>query len=266
LSSPAGVKRISLSRPSNTKGPAAKGGEIWPRFDKESHQTPTDLKKKERVNFVDFVTKKEDRARFTPLEDPGIEQPERKKDREILEEALRKTAFLEREAYEKGFEQGEKDGLTLGQKKIARSVEQIERLLIEIGSLKQEILKQFEKEMLALVFSIAEKIIHRKIEQDDTIIHEAVLEAMHAVTEKSRIMIKINPEDFDSVERIKPMLFNTFKDLKSVVITPDPSVGRGGCLLETPCGDVDAGVEARLDKIHQSLNRAFLINGDEGRA
>jgi flagellar assembly protein FliH len=252
-----------LSNTSNTKGPVSKSGEIWPRFDQESHQTPTNHKKGERVNFIGFGTEREDNTAFTPLGDPGGEQSVRKKAKEILEEAQRKTAFLEREAYEKGFEQGEKDGLNLGQKKIAGSVEQIEKLLIEIGSLKQEILKQFEKEILALVFSITEKIIHRKIEQDDTIIHEAVLEAMHAVTEKSRIVIKINPEDFERVERIKPKLFSTFKDLKSVVVTPDQSVGRGGCLLETPYGDIDAGVESRLDKIHQSLNRAFLVKGDE---
>jgi flagellar assembly protein FliH len=260
---PAGVKRISLSSHSNTKGPVSKSGEIWPRFDKETHQTSSDQKSEERTDFVGFLTEREDHTAFTPLEDPESKQPVRKKAQEILEEALRKTAFLEREAYEKGFEQGEKDGISLGQKKIARSVEQIESLLIEIGNLKQEILKQFEKEILALVFSIAEKIIHRKIEEDDTIIHEAVLEAMHAVTEKTQIVIKINPEDFESVEKIKPDLFSTFKDLKSVVITPDLSVGRGGCLLETPYGDIDAGVEARLDKIHQSLNRAFLLKRDE---
>jgi flagellar assembly protein FliH len=252
-----------LSRTSNTKGTVSKTGEIWPRFDRESPQSPPVPKKEERVDFVSFMNGAEDHAEFTPLENPRSEPPIRKKAKDILEEAQRKTAFLEREAYEKGFEQGEKDGLNLGHKKIARSVEQIERLLIEIDHLKEEILKQFEKEILSLVFSIAEKIIHRKIEEDDTIIHEAVLEAMHAVTEKSQIVIKVNPEDFENVEKIKPELFSTFKGLKSVVITPDLSVNKGGCLLETPYGDIDAGVEARLDKIHQSLNRAFLVKGDE---
>ena len=254
-----------MSRTSNNKGPVSKPEEIWPRFDKESPQSPPVGKKEERMDFVSLMNGVEDLAEFTPLENPGSEQPVRKKAKEILEEAQRRTAFLEREAYEKGFEQGEKDGLNLGQKKIAKSVEQIERLLIEIGHLKEEILKQFEKEILSLVFSIAEKIIHKKIEEDDTIIHEVVLEAMHAVTEKSQIVIKVNPEDFESVEKIKPGLFSTFKNLKSVVIMPDLSVNKGGCLLETPYGDIDAGVEARLDKIHQSLNRAFLVKGDEGQ-
>jgi flagellar biosynthesis/type III secretory pathway protein FliH len=62
---------------------------------------------------------------------------------------------------------------------------------------------------------------------------------------------------------MKPEFFRTSKDLKSIVVTPDLSVNRGGCLLETPYGDIDASVEARLDKIHQSLNRAFLVKGNE---
>ena len=252
-----------MSRTSNTKGPVSKTGEIWPRFDGEFPQSQPGYKKEERANFVDFLNEGAQQAEFIPLEEPGSAKPARKKAEEILEETHKRTAFLEKEAYEKGFEQGEKDGLNLGHKKIARSVEQIERLLAEIGNLKEEILKQFEKEILALVFSIAEKIIHRKIEEDDTIIHEAVLEAMHAVTDKSQIVIKVNPEDFECVEKIKPEFFSTFKDLKSVVVTPDLSVNRGGCLLETPYGDIDAGVESRLDKIHQSVNRAFLVKGDE---
>ena len=252
-----------MSKTPNTKGPASKTGEIWPRFDKELPQSPPAPKKEEGANFVNFLDEGAQHAEFIPLEEPGRTKPARKKAEELLEETQRKTAFLEKEAYEKGFEQGEKDGVNLGYKKIARSVEQIERLLEEIGNLKEEILKQFEKEILALVFSIAEKIIHRKIQEDDTIIHEAVLEAIHSVTEKSQIVIKVNPEDFESVEKMKPEFFSTFKDLKSVVVTPDLSVNRGGCLLETPYGDIDAGVEARLDKIHQSVNRAFLVKGDE---
>lgn len=256
------VKKISLSKVSNTKGAISQGGEIWPRFDAESPQSPSFTKKEENTDFVSFETERAENAGFTPLDGHRSEHNIRKKAEEILEAAQNKTAFLEREAYEKGFAQGEKDGCDLGRKKIAKSVENIEKLLLEINNLKKEILKQFEKEILELVFSIAQKIIHKKINEDDKIINEAVLEAMHSVTEKSQIAIKINPEDFDSVENMKPEFFRSFKDLKSVVVTPDPSVSRGGCLLETPYGDIDASVESRLDKIHQCLNRAFLVKGD----
>jgi len=252
-----------LSKDSNSKETGSHTGEIWPRFDVESQRFSSSPRKEEQLDFVSFKRKGEEQEAFIPLEEPGSKQKIRKRVDEILAEAEKKTAFLEKEAYEKGFAQGEKDGRELGQKRIIKSVESIETLLIEISKLRNEILKQFEKEILELVFSIAQKIIHKKIEQDDKIIREVVLEAMHSVTEKSQITIKVNPEDFDTVETMKPEFFRTFKESKSIVVTPDPSVGRGGCLLETPYGDIDANVEARLDKIHQCLHRAFLVKGDE---
>jgi flagellar assembly protein FliH len=252
-----------LSKTSNTKGSISQAENIWPRFDAESTQSPSFPGKREKEDFVSFRKEGTENPDFTPLEEPISERTIRKSAEEILKEAQSKTAFLEREAYEKGFAQGEKDGRELGQKKIVKSIENIENLFIELGNLKTEILKQCEKEILELVFSIAQKIIHKKIEEDDKIIKEAVIEAMHSVTEKSQIVIKVNPEDYDTIENMKPEFFRTSKDLKSIVVTPDLSVNRGGCLLETPYGDIDASVEARLDKIHQSLNRAFLVKGNE---
>ncbi len=252
-----------MSKASDSKGSISQAGEIWPRFDAESPQSPSFSRKEKKEDFVSFRKEEKENPRFTPLEEPRSEHTIRKRAEEILEEAQSKTAFLEREAYEKGFEQGEKDGRELGQKKIVKSIENIENLFIELGNLKTEILKQCEKEILELVFSIAQKIIHKKIDEDDKIIKEAVIEAMHSVTEKSQIVIKVNQEDFDTIENMKPEFFRTFKDLKSIVVTPDQSASRGGCLLETPYGDIDASVEARLDKIHQCLNRAFLVKGDE---
>lgn len=251
-----------MSKGSNSKETRSQLGEIWPKFDAKSPEFSPSQRKEKQVDFVSFQKKGDEQDAFIPLEEPGSKHI-RKKAEEILAEAEKKTSYLEREAYEKGFAQGENDGRDLGQKRIIKSVENIEKLLIEISKLKKEILKQFEKEVLELVFSIAQKIIYKKIEEDDKIIREVVLESMHSVTEKSQVTIKINPEDFDLVENMKPELFRTFKETKSILVTPDLSVGRGGCLLETPYGDIDASVEARLDKIHQCLHRAFLVKGDE---
>ena len=252
-----------MSKASDTKGVMSRADEIWPRFDAESPPTPSFSGKEEREDFVSFRKEGKEPPDFTPLEEPRSERTIRKSAEDIIMEAQSKTAFLEKEAYEKGFAQGEKDGRELGMKKIVKSIENIENLFVELGNLKTEILKQCEKEILELVFSIAQKIIHKKIDEDDKIIKEAVIEAMHSVTEKSQIVIKVNPEDYDTIENMKPEFFRTFKDLKSIVVTPDLSANRGGCLLETPYGDIDASVEARLDKIQQSLNRAFLVKGNE---
>ena len=42
----------------------------------------------------------------------------------------------------------------------------------------------------------------------------------------------------------------------------DESITRGGCFLETPCGDVDARVETQLEKVYQCLEAVFAGKAD----
>jgi flagellar assembly protein FliH len=219
----------------------------------ESFESPPLSREKDKTNFVSLQIGGEKKADFIPLEEGGDNYKKRREAGDILEEAQEKAALIEREAYEKGFAQGEKDGLELGEKKGLKVLENIENLFIEINHLKNEILKQYEKETFNLIFAIAKKIIHHQIRLDEEAIKETVLEALYLASEKSKITLRVNPEDFDYVERLRPEFFTKFKELKSMIVTSDPSITRGGCFLETPYGDVDARVETQLEKIYQSL-------------
>ena len=208
---------------------------------------------KDKAAFISLQTGDREKGDFIPLEEGEDNYKKRKGAEDILKDAHQKVALLEQEAYEKGFAQGEKDGLELGEKKAIKVIENIENLFIEISHLKKEILKQYEKEILELIFSIVKKIIHDQVELDEKTIKNTVFKALNLTAEKSEIVLRVNPEDFDFVERLRPEFFTKFKELKSITATSDPSITRGSCFLETPYGNVDATVETRLEKIYQSL-------------
>ena len=77
------------------------------------------------------------------------------------------------------------------------------------------------------------------------------------IIKKSKIILRVNPEDFEYIERLRPEFFARFEELKSITATSDPSITRGGCFLETPYGDVDARVETQLERIYKSLEASF---------
>jgi len=168
-----------------------------------------------------------------------------------------KLALLEKEAYEKGFAQGEKDGLELGTAKAEKLSGNLENLLEEITQLRSKIGKQYEREIIALVFSIAKTIIQTQVNFSESLVKDTILTALELTAEKRDITIKINPDDFEYVEKIRPELFSKQPALKALVVTPDASIGMGGCMLETPSGDVDARIETQLDNMLQSLKEAF---------
>lgn len=166
-------------------------------------------------------------------------------------------ADIEQVAYEKGFAQGEKDGYELGEQRGIKVLENIEGLLVRMEGLKRDILRQYEKEILETIFTIAEKITHVHIGLNDSVVTETILNAVQYAAEKHTITLRINPVDFNFVEKLRPELFEAHRELKSITVTADGSISRGGCLLETPGGDVDATIETQLEKISECIANTF---------
>jgi flagellar assembly protein FliH len=224
--------------------------ESWLRYEMETFEPFGSSENKGNKDFISLETGAGEKSKFIPLEvlrNSGSE--------EYADDALQKTQKnfdrLEQEAYEKGFAQGEKDGFELGEKKAIKSIANIEKLFDEIAGLKQDVLRENEKDILDLIFAIVEKIVHHEVTQDDTAIKEAILSALGMAVEKSKVMLKVNPDDYDVVEKLRPDLFRRDNEIKSIVVTSDPAISRGGCFLETPRGNIDATIESKLEKIDQ---------------
>lgn len=175
----------------------------------------------------------------------------------ILRQAEDKAAHLEREAYDKGFSQGEKDGFELGLKKAEKTVVNLEKLFEELSALKQDLVRSHEKEIMNLLFAIARKIVCDQGLRDESLIERTALKAIHLAADRSEITLRVHPDDVQWIEKVKPGFFAEFKELKRLAVTPDPSLSRGGCLLESPCGDVDGRIETQLQEIYQVMDEAF---------
>jgi flagellar assembly protein FliH len=173
----------------------------------------------------------------------------------VLEE---QTDLTEKQAYDKGFAQGEKDGYELGETRARKIIEKIEGLLAEMVGLKTGLVRHYEKDLLSTILAIAEKVVHTHVAMNDTAVKDNILAALELVAEKREVTLKINPEDFEYVEKLRPELFSGHTHIKSIMITSDPAVTRGGCRLETSNGDVDATIESQLKIIQQSLKEAYM--------
>jgi flagellar assembly protein FliH len=168
------------------------------------------------------------------------------------------TALTEKQAYDQGFAQGEKDGYELGETRARKIIEKIESLYDEMTRLKSGLVRAYEKDLLTTIFAIAEKVVHTHLALDETAVKDNILAALDLVAEKRDVTVKINPEDFEYVEKLRPELFSKNKHIKSIMITSDPAVTRGGCRMETSNGDVDATIESQLKIIQQSLKEAYM--------
>jgi flagellar assembly protein FliH len=95
------------------------------------------------------------------------------------------------------------------------------------------------------------------VRHDDTAIKESIFNALEMAVEKSKVTFNVNPDDYDYVEKLRPNLFRNNKEIKSIVVTSDPAVSKGGCFLETSRGNIDATIESKLEKIRQCFQESI---------
>ena len=185
-------------------------------------------------------------------------KPEGENDVDASEEEdfREKLARLEREAYEQGFEQGRKDGLALETRQVEEKGKQLQALFSEINQLKGRIYIETESDMLKLSMLIAKRVINEEIQTNNHIIGKTIEAAAAFLVDKSRIQIKISPEDMDEVKRLLPD-FATISKGGQFQIIEDHTIHRGGCILETGFGRINATIEDQLKELEKVIDQQF---------
>lgn len=163
---------------------------------------------------------------------------------------------LERQAYEKGFTAGEKAGLELGKQKAEVLFNSLSSILNELSAFKETLFKACEKEMLELSLAVAKKVIHRETEISRDVVLESVKAALNVAVASGEILIKVNPKDLETVFNHKSDLARFGEGVKGVTIEGDESIGKGGCIIETNYGEVDATTTGLLEEIEERLRNA----------
>ena len=84
--------------------------------------------------------------------------------------ANERLAALERDAFVKGYSQGERSGLEAAARQGEASLRRLAETIDEMGSLRADLLRRSERELVRLAVSIAERVIRREIALDPSLI------------------------------------------------------------------------------------------------
>ena len=167
-----------------------------------------------------------------------------------------KMSKIEREAYEKGFEQGQKDGVALGEKKAQETWKKMMALLEELKVLKGKIFEETEEEIIRLSVAMARNIIKKEVAMDSDTLRRSVHHALKYLKDKSFVRVLINPDDMKMLEPYLPE-FATDNKIENFELAEDHCVDSGGCILETGFGRVNATLEGQLTELEMEMKKAF---------
>lgn len=157
---------------------------------------------------------------------------------------------IEREAYERGFEAGEKAGFSLGEEKAKVLIDRVEALIRELITAREILIKELEPQILEVAVSIARKIIMKELTLNPDTIIEITKEAIMKLERTGPITIRINPLLYDLFIKHKPELLNIHPD---IIFDVDPSLSKFSSVVMGPVEDVITDIDEQLKTLIKEL-------------
>jgi len=197
------------------------------RFDFSPSRTSSDAKKKTEQ----LLKEVEERERY-------------------IKQITDKTHSVEKEAYEKGFAQGEKAGMELGEKRFDSVIKSFSEALEGVRRLKEELFQKSEQEMVELVLAIARRIVQKEVSIDKKIILSMIKSALNFVADQEEIKVRLNPSDLEFATQHKG---EVTEGMRNLTFEGDEEIPRGDAIIESNRGIIDCGVEKHLQKVEEDL-------------
>ena len=154
----------------------------------------------------------------------------------------------------RGFDQGKKDGEELGRRQYEATAQRLGRIIERMQTQGNDLLSMYEAQMVRLVLEVSRRIVHHEIQTAPETVLRCIRAAMEKVVEGSHLCIHLNPRDAEIVEEKVKIEF-TAPGHHPVDIKPDMKVERGGCLIETEFGFVDASLSSKWQVVTPELER-----------
>jgi flagellar assembly protein FliH len=159
-----------------------------------------------------------------------------------------RLAALEREAFTKGYAQGERAGLEAGGKRAEAMLRRVAQTLEELGSLRKTLMQQSERQMVQLALTLARRVVQREISLDPELIAAMAHVAIKKLGVSNPSTIRLHPDDYTVVARDGDRWSGS-----NVSVVPDASIARGGCMVESDFGNIDASLDRQFDEMARAL-------------
>lgn len=182
----------------------------------------------------------------------------------ILEECKQEVAEIEKNAYQEGYEQGSKNGYEDGYKEAYEEniekakkeseeiIEKSNKIMLEANKNIASYMKANKKNILAIGVSIAEKVLRKKFEDEESM-DSLILDVIKEYELKENFVIRVNSIYKDSLEKQILKLRESNLITKDVFVVCDDYIEKGNASIESVNGKLVVGIDDVLNKVKEEL-------------
>jgi flagellar assembly protein FliH len=181
----------------------------------------------------------------------------------MLESAYERAAALLAEAGERGDSYieatkaaaqaaGHAEGTAAADREMSDMMSTMRNLVDMARVERHKLMESAEPELVRLAVGIAERVLHQQIALDRGVVVEMAKVAIARLVEKESITVRVNPGDLERMKEHRDELLDS-GELKNFRVVEDQRVDRGGVLVETDGGTIDARISTQLNEAKRVL-------------
>jgi flagellar assembly protein FliH len=186
----------------------------------------------------------------------------------LLSEPLRDVRFLVgapaqdwqqflRDREQAAFESGRRAGETaLSEQLLSQRNETVNLqrgILASLADALPKVAHEAESALIELALESAKKIV-AGMPVDVAMVEHTVREALAQAEDTAEIVIQLHPEDLALLRQHQSEVLNAAPESGPLRFSQSSEISRGGCVIQTRFGLIDARRETKIEQLRQSLN------------
>lgn len=128
------------------------------------------------------------------------------------------------------------------------------RNLVDMARVERhKLMESAEPELVRLAVGIAERVLHQQIALDRGVVVEMARVAISRLVEKESVTVRVNPGDLERMREHRDELLSN-GEIKNFRVVEDQRVDRGGVVVETDGGTIDARISTQVNEAKRVLH------------
>jgi flagellar assembly protein FliH len=173
--------------------------------------------------------------------------------RALIEDAAARADSIAQDARRRGHDEGFDAGRAAADAEMNDMLVTMRGLLEMARVERHKLIEEAEPELVRLALGIAERVLHQQVALDRGVVVNMAKTAIARLIERDTVTVRVNPADLERMREHRDELI-AIGDIRNLRLLEDQRVDRGGVVVETDAGTIDARVGTQLDEARKILH------------
>lgn len=183
--------------------------------------------------------------------------PPRDASERALVQAIAEGEQIRERAQAEGYAEGRAAGHQEGLAQTTAAALAMGEALHELHELRGQMADELERDAVELALALADKIVAGALDAQPDRVIDIVRGALRRVADRRQIVVLVDPQDLEVVSGAVGELQSQAGGIELCDVQADRRVGRGGAVVRTAEGEIDATVETQLQRARELMLEAL---------